>query len=97
MMANNVKDIGDIAESIEVTRSLVEILLEKYMWHNADSICNKDTLKALRSGFKNKRAYDYIRDYSVIADCVRVIGERLELAAEALNAIEDSEYTMPEA
>lgn len=76
------RDIDEIVCFLSVTATLVTMLADKYLHADSASVKSRETLNAL---IGHSAAYNFLRDYEYITDCVDIVGDRLREAIKALD------------
>ena len=73
-------DCNDVYCHLSTTATLAEMLIEKCLRPNREAISNKEVLLILASdNFNNGvtgMAYEFVRCYGQITDCVRILEDR---------------------
>ena len=84
-------DIENIACYLLTTATLAQILTDKYLQYNTQSVRTDAALGLLAGGRSNNgetgNAYDVIRSYGMISDTVVIIEERIREAARLLDEL----------
>ena len=84
--------INNVSCYLQNTVSILEMLIDKYFCDSFESVTNKDTLCVLSTNnFNNNttgRAFEVVRTYGVVSDCIHVLQDRLEEAIRICEEIE---------
>lgn len=84
-MKSQQMDIASVSCYLSVTANIATMLEDKFLRTNRDSIGKPEVYHAL---FDHKEAYNLIRDYGYIANCVHLLEERISEAVKMLDDLE---------
>ena len=90
-------DCDDVAIYLWTTATLAWTILDKCFENAAWVVDSKEAYAALvnngLNGGKTRETYEFVRAYEQIGDCLRILQDRIETAAEMCEGIAEREVT----
>jgi len=86
---NKYSEYDAIQNHLSITATLIETILESFMESSDDLVMSREALSALSANRFNDgatiKAFDFVRCYGKISDCITILDERIRIAIASLD------------